>query len=89
MPGAERVAGRLSTRDALEQAQRAQERYRAEHGTYTTTFSVLTEEGFYEGVSLEARYADEHRYCVEASHSSGVIRHITEVSERPRPGPCP
>lgn len=89
LPGSERVAGRLQTRDALAQAQAAQDAHFEEHGTYTTSYRVLTAEGFHVGVELEGRYADETGYCVEAVHESGVTRHITRTDKRARPGPCP
>lgn len=88
-PGSDRVTGRLQTRDALAQAQRAQEAHFEEHRVYTTSYRVLTEEGFHEGVELTGRHADESGYCVEAVHGSGVTRHITEADKRAQAGPCP
>lgn len=82
------VAGRLSTRDALLDASRAQEKHHDSHGAYTTDFTVLTAEGFYEGVSIEPVQASADEFCVMATHSSGIVRHITQADARPRPGPC-
>lgn len=84
-----RTEGRLSTRDALAQARRAQEAYFEEQGTYTTDYAVLTAEGFYVGVELNGRHADEDGYCVDAKHDSGVTRHITQAVRRAQRGPCP
>ena len=82
------VQGRLSTRDALLDAARAQEKHHESHGAYTTDLTVLTARGFYEGVSIEPVQASADEFCVMATHSSGIVLHIAQFNARPRPGPC-
>lgn len=86
----DRQTSRLNATDALEQGGQSLERYRAEHGRYTTDFSVITEEGMWSEVTIEGVHADEDSYCMQAS-SGDVDRfwHLTEKMKRPRSGRCP
>lgn len=85
-----RQAERLNATGALKQGRRALERYRAEHGRYTTTHSVIIEDGLWEDVTIETVRADDDTYCMEASAGRSERRwHLASDMARPRPGGCP
>lgn len=81
---------RMNATSALKQGRRALERYRSEHGRYTTDHSVITEEGFWEKVTIEVVEAGEDFYCMQAAYGD-VDRywHLSSDRERPRSGRCP
>lgn len=88
--GLDRQTARMNAGSALKQGREAQERYHSEHDRYTTDFSVITEDGFWEDVTIEVAHADEDTYCMEASYGD-VDRywHLSSESDRLKAGRCP
>ncbi len=76
----------------LDRAVKAMEDHRNAEGTYTQSPGALADHGFVSSeVLILVPYADDRRYCIEATSStdSDVVFAASDAAPAPRRGGCP
>lgn len=76
----------------LRRAVAAMESHRNTEGAYTKNLNALGEHGFASSKVLAfLPYADEDRYCIEATSSTDteLVFHASDTAAAPREGRCP